>query len=201
MLSKSVLAVALCAAGAEAFAPTGFSPALRSGFQGASLNTQAAVTSKAFGPTMKAEAWVRVCTSDSIVGNNQQDALIAGAPVLAGRYSNGKVWAISAKNSATGTEMFGGKVDEAAQTLQDPQWGTQYSLVDGSVVGKWCPSPPILGGLIGAVFPARGVWVPQVREQGGYVEVLIDVDAKADFEKSYWKGILDAQGKTDGGYY
>ena len=57
----------------------GFSPALRSGFQGASLNTQAAVTSKAFGPTMKAEAWVRVCTSDSIVGNNQQDALIAGA--------------------------------------------------------------------------------------------------------------------------
>ena len=32
--------------------------------------------------------------------------------VLCGRYSNGKVWAISAKNSATGTEMFGGKVDE-----------------------------------------------------------------------------------------
>jgi hypothetical protein len=24
---------------------------------------------------------------------------------------------------------------------------------------------------------------------------------QADFEKSYWKGILDAQGKTDGGYY
>lgn len=32
--------------------------------------------------------------------------------VLCGRYSNGKVWAISAKNSATGTEMFGGSVDE-----------------------------------------------------------------------------------------
>ena len=32
--------------------------------------------------------------------------------VLVGRYSNGKVWAISAKNSATGTEMFGGSVDE-----------------------------------------------------------------------------------------
>jgi hypothetical protein len=98
--------------------------------------------------------------------------------VLAGRYSNGKVWAISAKNSATGTEIFGGKVDEAAQTLKDPQWGTQYSLVDGSVVGKWCPSPPLLGSRLGTVFPARGVWVPQVREQGGYVEVLIDVDAK-----------------------
>ena len=41
----------------------------------------------------------------------------------------------------------------------------------------------------------------QVREQGGYIEVLVDVNAKAEFEKKYWKGILDAQGKADGGYY
>merc|ERR1711966_407658 len=108
-----------------------------------------------------ADAWVRVVPSDTVSVGGQADALIAGAPVLAGRYSNGKVWAISAKNSATGTEMFGGKVDEAAQTLKDPQWGTQYSLVDGSVVGKWCPSPPILGGIIGTIFPEQGVWVPQ----------------------------------------
>lgn len=121
--------------------------------------------------------------------------------MLVGRFSSGKIWAISAKNSATGTEMYGGNIDESLQTLEDPQWGTKYSLVDGEVVGKWCPSPPIIGGLIGTIFPPRGVWVPKVREQGGYVEVLIDVDAKADFEKKYWKGILDAQGKTDGGYY
>ena len=121
--------------------------------------------------------------------------------MLVGRYSNGKVWAISAKNSATGTEMFGGKVDEGQNTLQDPQWGTQYSLATGDVIGKWCPSPPIIGGLIGTIFPPQGVWVPQVREQGGYVEVLVDVNAKAEFEKKYWKGILDAQGKADGGYY
>ena len=36
----------------------------------------------------------------------------------------------------------------------------------------------------------------QVRESGGFVEVLLDVDAKAEFEKKYWKGILDAQGKV-----
>jgi len=123
------------------------------------------------------------------------------AAVLVGRYNNGKVWAISAKNSATGTEMFGGDVDEGDLTLKDPQWGTRYSLVNGAVVGKWCPSPPILGGLIGSIFPQQGVWVPQVREQGGYIEVLVDVNAKAEFEKKYWKGILDAQGKADGGYY
>jgi len=36
----------------------------------------------------------------------------------------------------------------------------------------------------------------QVRESGGYVEVLLDVDAKTEFEKKYWKGVLDAQGKV-----
>jgi hypothetical protein len=27
------------------------------------------------------------------------------------------------------------------------------------------------------------------------------LQAKAEFEKKFWKGILDAQGKADGGYY
>eukprot|EP00281_Chroomonas_sp_CCMP1168_P027514 CAMPEP_0206241518 /NCGR_PEP_ID=MMETSP0047_2-20121206/16535_1 /ASSEMBLY_ACC=CAM_ASM_000192 /TAXON_ID=195065 /ORGANISM="Chroomonas mesostigmatica_cf, Strain CCMP1168" /LENGTH=199 /DNA_ID=CAMNT_0053666413 /DNA_START=1 /DNA_END=600 /DNA_ORIENTATION=+ len=197
---RSVALIVCLAASASAFAPTGFTPALRSGFKGAAVSSRTASKTMT-GPVAKAEAWVRLTTSDSVTPTKQQDALIAGAAVLCGRFQNGKVWAISAKNSATGTEMYGAKVDDAAQTLQDPQWGTKYSLVDGSVVGKWCPSPPILGSLIGTIFPPTGVWVPQVREQGGYVEVLIDVDAKADFEKKYWKGILDAQGKSDGGYY
>ena len=89
------------------------------------------------------------------------------------------MWAIGAKNSATGTEMFGGKVDESEQTLQDPQWGTKYSLLNGDVVGKWCPSPPIIGSLIGALFPPAGVWVPEVRESNGYVEVKLDVDVSS----------------------
>ena len=197
---RQLVAIALVAA-ASAFAPSGFTPALRSGctaFKGAAVSRPAAraVT----GPVM-ADAWVRVVPSQSVDVGGQADRLVAGAAVLVGRYSNGKVWAISAKNSATGTEMFGGKIDEQAQTLQDPQWGTQYSLQTGDVIGKWCPSPPIIGGLIGAIFPQQGVWVPQVREQGGYIEVLVDVNAKAEFEKKYWKGILDAQGKADGGYY
>ena len=36
---------------------------------------------------------------------------------------------------------------------------------------------------------------------GGAVSVEVDVNAKTNFESGYWKGILDAQGKTDGGYY
>merc|ERR1719183_385206 len=193
---RQLVAIALVAA-ASAFAPTGFTPALRAGsaFKGAAVSQQA--TSRMTGPVM-ADAWVRVVPSQSVDVGGQADRLVAGAAVLCGRYSNGKVWAISAKNSATGTEMFGGSVDEGMNTLKDPQWGTQYSLTTGDVQGKWCPSPPIIGGIIGSIFPQQGVWVPQVREQGGYIEVLVDVNAKAEFEKKYWKGILDAQGKADG---
>ena len=35
----------------------------------------------------------------------------------------------------------------------------------------------------------------------GSVAVLIDVNAKAKFEAGYWRGVLDSQGKVDGGYY
>ena len=42
---------------------------------------------------------------------------------------------------------------------------------------------------------------PQAKTGGGAVSVEVDVNAKTNFESGYWKGILDAQGKTDGGYY
>ena len=38
-------------------------------------------------------------------------------------------------------------------------------------------------------------------EVNGVVQVLINVNAKAQFESNYWRGILDSQGKVDGGYY
>jgi hypothetical protein len=41
----------------------------------------------------------------------------------------------------------------------------------------------------------------QSRVQGGNVQCLINVNAKAQFEQGYWRGVLDSQGKVDGGYY
>lgn len=40
-----------------------------------------------------------------------------------------------------------------------------------------------------------------MRSKGGNLEAYINVNAKADYETKYWTGILDAQGKADGGYY
>ena len=41
----------------------------------------------------------------------------------------------------------------------------------------------------------------QLRKQGGSLQALVNVNAKAQFESNYWRGVLDAQGKVDGGYY
>ena len=40
-----------------------------------------------------------------------------------------------------------------------------------------------------------------MRKQGGSLQALVNVNAKAQFESNYWRGVLDAQGKVDGGYY
>ena len=41
----------------------------------------------------------------------------------------------------------------------------------------------------------------KVKKDGSSVSVEVNVAAKAQFEQVYGKGILDAQGKADGGYY
>jgi len=48
---------------------------------------------------------------------------------------------------------------------------------------------------------ANARWVCVRPPQDSKIEVLVDADAKADFEKRYWKGVLDASGKANGGYY
>ena len=54
-------------------------------------------------------------------------------------------------------------------------------------------------------FDARGLphraFAVECRKSGNAIQVKVNVNAKAQFEEGYWRGILDAQGKTDGGYY
>jgi len=46
-----------------------------------------------------------------------------------------------------------------------------------------------------------GACFPQVKKNGSKIQVEVDVNYKTNYESNYWRGILDAQGKTDGGYY
>lgn len=41
----------------------------------------------------------------------------------------------------------------------------------------------------------------QVRSKNGILEAFLQVNAREQYESAYWTGILDAQGKADGGYY
>ena len=72
-------------------------------------------------------------------------------------------------------------------------------MKSGQVVGPWCPNFPF--NFLFSVIEPQGLPVFKCKTGGGAVQVEVDVNAKTNFESGYWKGILDAQGKTDGGYY
>ena len=109
----------------------------------------------------------------------------------------GSVYALGDKCPPVNQPLSFGKVNDDG-TIQDPVLGTKFSLKTGEVV-QWCPSG--IGAIIGGAFTPVGVPTYPVRQRGGNLEVQVDVNAKFAFEAGYWKGILDAQGKSDGTYY
>eukprot|EP00310_Coccolithus_braarudii_P001531 CAMPEP_0183367112 /NCGR_PEP_ID=MMETSP0164_2-20130417/91345_1 /TAXON_ID=221442 /ORGANISM="Coccolithus pelagicus ssp braarudi, Strain PLY182g" /LENGTH=193 /DNA_ID=CAMNT_0025543003 /DNA_START=41 /DNA_END=622 /DNA_ORIENTATION=+ len=84
----------------------------------------------------------------------------------------------------------------------EPVTGTSFDFKTGKPVGSWCPLPPLIGPRIFRLLTSpQPVQKIEVRKKGKSVEALINVNAKLQFEADYWKGVLDAQGKADGGYY
>ena len=113
----------------------------------------------------------------------------------------GKLYALNNKLPPTGQPATFGTLIEG-DLIEDSVSGTRYSLKTGKVVGSWCPAPPGIGPLIFRnLFPIGEATLYQVRKSGNAIQVLVDVNAKAKFEAGYWRGVLDSQGKVDGGYY
>ena len=112
---------------------------------------------------------------------------------------SGKLWAMSNKVPPTSQPATFCDLTNKG-TMIEPISLTEYDLKTGKPKGTWCPSP--IGQLIiKRLIPPQDVLMFPVRKQGSSVQVLIDVNAKAAFEANYWRGVLDAQGKVDGGYY
>merc|ERR1712078_711951 len=111
----------------------------------------------------------------------------------------GGLYALSNKMPPTGQPTTFAKFGEKG-TVVELVTLTEFSLKTGKQVGTWCPSP-IGRLLIGRLTTPSDIPTFPVRKQGGSVQVQINVNAKAQFETKYWRGILDAQGKVDGGYY
>jgi len=111
----------------------------------------------------------------------------------------GGQFALSNKLPPTGQPATFGELVGKGQIVE-PVSQTAFNMKTGKPVGTWCPSPIgklILGRLVGPT----DVPVYPCRKSGNNVQVLINVNAKAQFEQNYWRGVLDAQGKVDGGYY
>ena len=135
----------------------------------------------------------RDCKPGTVVSGINYGLEIAIATTSAGRQ-----FALSNKLPPTGQPAtLGGLFDDV---IVEPLTNTAYKLTTGKVEGTWCPSP--IGRLIfGRLIKPTNVDVYKCRKQGGKVQALVNVNAKQQFESKYWRGVLDAQGKVDGGYY
>jgi nitrite reductase/ring-hydroxylating ferredoxin subunit len=149
----------------------------------------------------KKEEWVPVLKADRIAAGDLVPVEVDGLAILVAADLDGKVFAIANSCPHLGTPLENGRLGENS-TIVCPLHKSAFSLKTGSVVGDWCPYPPVLGPLVlGKLAPAQDVSTFPVRSKGKNIEVLIDRNLKERFESGYWEGILDAKGKANGEYY
>merc|ERR1719231_1150111 len=164
---------------------------------GAVAPTRAA-TSMALKAIPKKEVWVNMVPASEVKPNTITSGLSYGVEVAVVCDSKGSLYGFSNKMPPTGQPTTFAKIE--GSTVVEPVSGTAFNLKTGKQTGPWCPYP--IGKLIiGRVTTPQDLQTVKVRKQGGSVQALINVNARAQFEQGYWRGILDSQGKVDGGYY
>jgi len=126
---------------------------------------------------------------------------IAGNDILVGKDEDSNIFAVANLCPHIGTPMSEG-ADVIGDIIVCPLHGSSFSTKTGELF-DWCPSPPIIGPLTGLVVERKELLIfdSRVAFFGDDIEVLVDTNAKRAYEKDYWKGILDAQGKNDGTWY
>jgi nitrite reductase/ring-hydroxylating ferredoxin subunit len=110
----------------------------------------------------------------------------------------GKLYGFFNKMPPTGQPTTAAKVE--GNVIIEPITLTAFDLSTGKQTGPWCPSN-IGRLLIGRLTTPQNLETVKVKKAGNAVQALINVNAKAQFEQNYWRGVLDAAGKVDGGYY
>merc|ERR1719405_473787 len=165
--------------------------------------------SRASAPVMKTSGQKLVVPSKQVWVNWLDAAEVKPGTINSGfRYGqeiaivcdpSGGLYAMSNKMPPTGQPTTFAKFGEKGEIVE-PITLSAFSLKTGQPTGVWCPSP--IGRLLYSRLtnPSDIPSFP-VRKQGGAIQVQINVNAKAQFESKYWRGILDSQGKVDGGYY
>lgn len=145
--------------------------------------------------------WVPLLTASELPPGTITSGFKYGVEVALVCDKKGKLYGLANKMPPTGQPVTYSRFDENDTTLlEEPITGTLFSAKTGKVVGKWCPNA--LGRLlIGRITQPSNIQTFAVRKKGNAIEAQININAKAQFEQQYWRGVLDAQGKVDGGYY
>ena len=141
--------------------------------------------------------FVPACAVSECLPGRATSAICGGLDICVAIDSDGSIFAVGNKAPVVGTPMAAGQVRNGQ--IKDPLTGTAFDLKTGEVRGPWCPNFPF--SLLFSGIEPTGLPVFKVKKEGSSVCVEVNVAAKAQFEQGYWKGILDAQGKADGGYY
>jgi len=143
--------------------------------------------------------WTTVCSAADLKPNSLKATFGAGQDILVATDKSGRTFAAANVCPHIGTPLDQGTVEDGA--IVCPLHRSAFDLRTGKLVGAWCPAPPLIGPLTGKLKSEKSLQTFQCRKQGGKVQVLLDINAKKRFDSNYWRGILDAQGKVDGGYY
>uniref|UniRef100_A0A7S4HVR1 Rieske domain-containing protein n=1 Tax=Prymnesium polylepis TaxID=72548 RepID=A0A7S4HVR1_9EUKA len=143
--------------------------------------------------------WTTVCSTKDLQPSALKSTFGAGQDILIATDKGGKIFAAANVCPHIGTPLDQGTVE--GNTIVCPLHRSAFDLKSGKLVGPWCPAPPLIGPLTGKLKSPRELATFQARKQGDKVQVLLDVNAKKRFDSNFWRGVLDAQGKVDGGYY
>mmetsp|Transcript_26976 Transcript_26976/g.89171 ORF Transcript_26976/g.89171 Transcript_26976/m.89171 type:complete len:187 (-) Transcript_26976:106-666(-) len=151
-----------------------------------------------FGKTRASQkSYVPAVGQDQLKPGSAVSSICAGLDICIAVDTDGSVYALGNKSPVLGTPMAAGSV--ANGLIRDPLTGSSFDVKTGELVGPWCPNFPF--SILFSIIEPTTLPVFKCKTGGGAVSVEVDVNAKTNFESGYWKGILDAQGKTDGGYY
>ena len=148
---------------------------------------------------MRQDAWVPLLATTEIAPGELKGVRAANMNILVSCDYDGQVYASSNICPHLGTPLADGSIGDGILTCT--QHKSSWDLATGELAGEWCPFPPVIGPLLGKLQGPRPLLVYPVRENSGQIEALLDIEARQDYEKDYWSGLLDARGKASGEYY
>lgn len=171
-------------------------PSFRGGSRSATTGLSMSAKSVQLGPIPDKLAWVNFIEADEVPPGAIVGRMVGGQDIAVAN-DGGTLYAIADNLPPTSSPASSG-ILLGNGIIQDPLSKSQFDMKTGQNLA-WCPGG--LGFIYKLLQSPTDVAAFKVRKQGKFIQVELNVNAKAQFEKSYWKGILDARGKADGGYY